>query len=191
LYASAVLADAVGKDGEKFEIVAGANRAIVEQLRRLSLDESDSAVQDHTSDRKRFGEGSYEDWYAKDRVPFCLVHTETGALAAFAWWGPKPLGRQSMKHLSGADAAVDEKTLDAAGWHTLSYRSYPPFRGTGLMKGFVGVTMEAYVRANPGAKFWTITDTENIPSIKLAEALGFVLKGPAPDDPNQVLLIKE
>ena len=84
-------------NGVSFEMYIGLNNDQVTKLKHLSLDTTDVTLQEHTSDYKRFGEGSYEEWYAKKRVPFELIHKETGALAALAWFGPKPLGRKSLR----------------------------------------------------------------------------------------------
>src|SRR5262245_1922191 len=87
------------KTGIPFDVVIGLSRDLVEQLKVRSLDESDTELQQNTSDRKRFGGGSYEEWYAKERTPYALVD-KSGTLAAIAWYGPKPLGRKSLRYLS-------------------------------------------------------------------------------------------
>ena len=100
IYTSARIGSMRSRDGETFTMYAGLEIDQVAQLRAYSLDETDEEIQKNTSDRQRFGEGSYEKWYAKGRVPFALVHDATGTLAAITWFGPKPLGRKSLKHLS-------------------------------------------------------------------------------------------
>lgn len=171
IYQTVLLADATSRDGEKFYVYAGLTKDLVGILRTCSLDDADSALQNNTSDRKRFGEGSYEEWYGKNRTIFSLVHAETNALAAVAWFGPKALGQKSMKHLSGNEP---EKEKEIGDWHTVSYRSYGQFRGKGLMKDFVRFTMEEYCKAFPGAKLWAIIDARNAASAALAAKLGFI-----------------
>jgi hypothetical protein len=70
LYDSVVIADAVSRDGDQFQLVVGLNQQQAAQLKQRSLDETDTELQANSSDRIRFGEQSYEDWYAKDRTPF-------------------------------------------------------------------------------------------------------------------------
>ena len=111
LYDSVHIADATSRDGEVFYIFLGLNKEMVTQLKEYSLDKSDTDLQNNTSDRKRFGEGKYEDWYRKERTPFALVHKETNKLAALVWFGPKPL------------------LSDGSNWQATSWRAYPLFFG--------------------------------------------------------------
>jgi hypothetical protein len=55
------------KSGVVFDIVIGLDRALVGQLISYSSDDGDHDLHAHTSDRKRFVEGSYEEWFGKDR----------------------------------------------------------------------------------------------------------------------------
>jgi hypothetical protein len=172
LFAMEQLAIGTGRDGTVFEIIAGLDEKLVEQLKQYSLDESDVELQENTSDKKRFGEGSYPEWYAKGRVPFVLIEKNSGTLAAISWLGPKPLGQKSMKYLSD-DEISKEKTMDAGEWHTISYRCYGQFRGKGLMRSFVQFTIDAYMQKYPNGKLWAIINTKNMASDALAEKLGF------------------
>ncbi len=150
----------------------GLDKNLVEQLKKKSLDETDTDVQSHTSDRKRFGEGSYEEWYAKERTPFALTEEKTGVLAALAWFGPKPLGRKSLKYLSEAELA-EEGRQKKSDWHTLVYRSYVPFRGKGLMTDFLKQVIAIYMEQYPNAKLWVGMNADNKASAALASKLGF------------------
>lgn len=172
LYESVPIAEATGKDGELFMIVAGLDKHMAEQVKRYSLDESDSDLIENTSDKKRFGEGSYEEWYSKQRTPFALIHEKTETVTAICWFGPKEFGRKSMKYLS-AEELKDEYAPAEGEWHTISYRSYNPFRGRGLMRGFVDYATKEYLKAFPNAKIWAIINTTNPASLKLAEKLGY------------------
>ncbi|RJP43652.1 N-acetyltransferase [Candidatus Parcubacteria bacterium] len=172
LYSTARVGSARSSDGEGFLILAGLDKGLVAQLKKFSLDTSDAELQ-RTSDRERFGGDSYQAWYEKSRTPFALVHEKTGALAAIAWFGPKPLGRKPLNRLSAAERTEEYRRIDSQNWHVIAYRSYPPFRGKGLMKGFTKFAMDAYAGQHPGANFWAGIDTENIGSIALAEGLGF------------------
>ena len=136
LFAQQEIGTLLSRDGKVFTAVMGLGEELVGQLKEYSLDIADIELQENSSDFKRFGEGSYESWYAKERTPFALIDPENGKLAAIAWIGPKPLGLDSMKHLSPEEREKYEKKLESGNWHTISFRSYPGYRGTGLMKGF-------------------------------------------------------
>lgn len=174
LYESMPIAEAVSPDGDSFVIVAGLDRHMAGQVKHYSLSEDDLELQENTSDRKRFGEGSYEEWYSKGRVPFALMHEKSDTLTAICWFGPKPLGAKSMKYLSEEERAHEKELgAEAGDWHTISYRSYNPFRGRGHMKGFVQFAIDTYLSAFPKAKLWAIFNSQNEGSISLAGKLGF------------------
>ena len=161
------------KNNNEFHIVAGLDRELIRQLRERSLDESDLDIQKNTSDKTRFGpEGAYEAWYGKGRTPFALVHKKSGALAALAWFGPKPLGRKSLRYLSDEELR-EESSQKETEWHTIVYRSYAPYRGTGLMTPFMRFAIDEYLKFYPEAKLWAGLSTENPASIALATKLGF------------------
>jgi RimJ/RimL family protein N-acetyltransferase len=189
IYSSIRLGSMRGKSGEEFWIVAGLDTGIVAELKEKSLDVSDEEIQNNTSDRARFGEGSYEEWYGKDRVPFALIDTKNDALAALAWFGPKPLGRKSLKHLSAEERKQDERLMDAGDWHTIVYRAYKPYRGTGLMKAFVKFSMDAYRAAHPHSKIWAGIYADNPASRALAEKLGFKMSEEASDPSSHEIVM--
>jgi RimJ/RimL family protein N-acetyltransferase len=187
LYTSLCIGETFDKDGEHYRIHLGLHVELAGRLKELSLDESDSELQLYTSDRKRFGEGSYEAWYAKNRTPFALVHTATEDLAGLVWFGPKPLGLRSLKHLTEEEIA-SEHTLNAGDWHTIVYRSYPKFRGRGLMKHFTRFTMDVYLKNMPHVKLWAGIQSNNAASAGLALHLGFEEHTEA-SDPDKGLLV--
>lgn len=172
VFESIVIDEVVAKDGTHFDLVIGLNEKLVAQLKKYSLDMSDVDLQENTSDFARFGEGAYEEWYAKGRVPFALVRRATGALAALVWFGPKPLGRKSLKHLSPEERTQDEKEMDSGDWHTIVFRAYNPYRGQGLMKGFAITAIEIYKKYFPSARIWAGINAKNAASIALAEKIG-------------------
>lgn len=186
LYESTPIADAVSRDNDSFIVVAGLDRHMASQVKHYSLDESDADLQENTSDKKRFGEGSYEEWYAKGRTPFALIHEKTDSLTAICWFGPKPLGTKSMKYLTDKERDA-EKNMDAENWHTISYRSYNPFRGKGHMRPFVQFCIDTYLRANPHVKLWAIFNARNEGSIALATKLGFSPRANALDPTGHLL----
>lgn len=189
LYASIPIATAIGKDGERFIIRVGFDEMLAEQIKNLSMNENDSELVKNTSDRERFGIGSYETWYRKGRTPFALVHEDSGTLAAVAWFGPKPLGRKSLKHLSPEERTQNESLIDPGNWHTIVYRSYVPFRGKGLMKNFVRFALDTYLEGYPGAHVWEIMDANNAGSIALAKSLGLEQKGDVTE--GSIVMVRE
>lgn len=172
LYGTIKLGTLTSREGEEFSIWVGADKDVVSELKEKSLDESDVEIQNNTSDRARFGAGSYEEWYSKDRKPFVLMHDVSKQLAAFAWFGPKPLGRKSIKYLSEEDRAKESEQKEDV-WHTLVYRSYLPFRGKGLMTDFVRFATDIYREHYPQAKFWVGMSADNVGSTALASKLGY------------------
>ena len=155
IYNAINIADAIGNDGDHFSVFIGLDKKMVAQLKVLSLDQNDTEIQKNTSDKKRFGEQFYEDWYKKERTPFALVHTNTNTLAALIWFGPEPL------------------VGEIGNWYTVAWRSYPSFRGKGLMKEFTKFAINVYSKNIPNIKFWIIVKKENAGSVGLAKFLGF------------------
>ncbi|HUX35426.1 MAG TPA: GNAT family N-acetyltransferase [Candidatus Paceibacterota bacterium] len=174
IYESIMLATGRTNDGEEFEIVAGLDKNAAEEIKKHALDENDEELRKNTSDLKRFGESSYEEWYAKDRTSFGLIHKKTGAIAAFAWFGPEPISRKSLESAEGFETRGDGKK-ESGGWHTIGYRSYKPFRGKGLMKDFMKFAMKIYSESRPGFRYWLGIKPENAASIALASSLGFTI----------------
>ena len=173
IYASEFLGEIRSKDGENFSVNIGLDKEHVLELKKKALDETDRELQENTSDRKRFGEGSYEDWYSKERTPYALLDRESH-LAALAWFGPKPLGRKSLRYLSEDELAA-ELVQPKSDWHTIVYRAYHPYRGKGLMTPFVRFAMADYKKRNPSAKLWAGVNAKNQASMMLASKLGFKL----------------
>lgn len=162
------IAEAENREGEKFSIFVGLDKELVAQIKKYSMDETDIELQKNTGDRNRFGIGSYEDWYKKERTPFTLVHKNTNALAAIVWLGPKPLH-------------------EGCKCHSLGWRSYNPFRGRGIMKSFVNYAMGEYIKNFPDVKFWVKMKKENAGSINLAAVLGFKIDEKYSDENDTVM----
>ena len=177
------------RTNDLFTVRIGLDRELVKQLKTFSLDTSDTDLQENTSDYERFGMGSFEEWYAKGRTPFALVHEKTGALAALVWFGPKPLGRKSLKHLSPEERARESEIQEHT-WHTIVFRAYHPFRGQGIMKPFAHLAIQRYKKYFPHARIWAGINAANAGSIALAEKLGFV-KDPTISDDAWVAMIEK
>lgn len=172
----------------QFDVMLGLDQRLIAEVKKFSLDEADVSLQDNTSDLKRFGTGSYETWYSKGRVPFALVEKTTGALAALVWFGPKPLGRKSMKYLS-QDELQKESSVASGNWHTVVYRSYVPYRGTGIMKDFLRTATDVYLKYFPDAILWTGVSRSNPGSIALSGKLGYTIDESV-SDPTWVAMVK-
>jgi RimJ/RimL family protein N-acetyltransferase len=183
IYKSVHVADGIGKDGSEFDLNVGLEEKQAEQLRRLSADTSDTDLQNFTGDMKRFVEGSYDHWYKKNRSIFALVHKQSGDLAAVIWFGPKPLGKKSIKF-----GGQDEHTTESD-WHTISFRSYPQYRGKGIMKNFSTFAIDTYRSHFPRVKFWTGTDDRNAAFIRLITDLGFTVDEEHSDLPDHWLIM--
>ncbi len=171
IFQSQSIGEIRSKEGEVFDVRVGLDTSHVERIKQFSLDETDLELQKNTSDHKRFGEGSYEEWYSKERTPYALISAE-GELAALAWFGPKPIGRKSLRYLS-AEELKEEYSQEKTEWHTIVYRAYKPYRGRGLMTSFMRFAMEDYYKRHPDAKLWAGVGAQNPASIALAHKLGF------------------
>ena len=85
-----------------------------------------------------------------------MIHNSTNSLAALVWFGPELLKKES------------------GNWHTVAWRSYPSFRGRGLMKEFTKFAMDIYTKNVPDMKFWISVKKDNLGSIRLGKFLGFL-----------------
>jgi GNAT superfamily N-acetyltransferase len=150
-----------GKDGTRFSIVAGLDKPRVAQLKQRSLDKSDSDLQNNTSDYKRFGEGSYESWYAKGRVPFVALDP-LGNLAAIIWFGPDEPPALSNGY------QYPEKN-----WDTIAFRSYAPYRGVGIMTPMSIFVVKTHREKFPERTLWLETNIDNEAGKHLYNKLGF------------------
>jgi RimJ/RimL family protein N-acetyltransferase len=113
-------------------------------------------------------EGKYEDWYKKNRTPFALLRDATNTLVALIWLGPEPLH-------------------EGCKCHTISWRSYNPWRGKGLMRDFTKFAMGIYKKNFPDVKYWARIVRTNEGSLNFAESLGFEISKKFSDDSSLVL----
>ncbi|MEK7613955.1 MAG: hypothetical protein AAB439_03735 [Patescibacteria group bacterium] len=148
------------KSGVPLRVMQGLSETHLQQLKKYSLDTSDTELA-VTSDRKRFGTGSFEEWYAQGRTLYVAV-TPDDVLAGIVWCGPKAL------------PTTDREFGEGSEWHTVAYRSYGIFRGAGFMKKFCEMALAHYVTQNTGVRLYVQIACGNDASISLARSLGFV-----------------
>lgn len=163
LYERALIGTLVMPDGAHLSIYLGADEGAARQLKEHALGSDEELVQ-NTKDRARFGEGSYESWYAKGRCPFSLVD-DGGNLAAFIWFGA-----ENPPPECGQDIESDV-------WDTIAFRSYPPYRGRGIMTPLARFIIETHERLVPGRRLWLTAKTDNLPALGLYGKLGFQVCG--------------
>ncbi len=147
-------------DGEELSVRIGLSEDLVQKLKEHAQDTEDTELQKNTSDYRRFVESSYEDWYKKDRTPFVLV-SKTGELAAIIWFGPEKLPGEP----------------EEGEWDTIAFRSYPPYRGKGIMTPFGTFALAAYSTMRPGRSIWLETGSDNEAGRHLYKKLGFTELG--------------
>lgn len=188
-YKSIHIADAICREGKEYDVLAGLDKKYVEQLKELSADESDADLQSFTSDKKRFVVGTYEYWYEKNRSIFALINKQEDELAAIVWFGPKPLGKKSPKFSEQSEPKIESERDLSNDWHTISVRSYPKYRGKGMMKIFTQFAMDTYKYYFPHVKFWLGTDDRNTSGARLFTDLGFEINEEYSDLPEHWLIM--
>jgi hypothetical protein len=107
---------------ENLTIVHALTDDLKEQLVARSSDETDAAIQQNTSDCKRFGNlEKLDDWLAKGRDVNVLVGPD-GELAGIFWSGDE--------RMPGFDDADHQQlTTESVRQVTIAFRLYPPHRG--------------------------------------------------------------
>ena len=163
------------RDNREFVVVTPLSNGLIQQLKAHSLNERDEALA-ITSDRERFGLGSYEKWLKKDRTAYALVtrtrNTNSRRLAALVWFGPE--------------------SFEGAGhteWHTSAWRSYLPFRGLGFMGAFLRYSIAEYRKLRPSAWIWAGVKYENTASQRLAESAGFTIANKIPAEGKLLMVL--
>lgn len=190
LYSSECIAYTIVEPFGECDIVVGLDNELITQLITLSQDTSDEALA-RTSDSVRFKDSSsYESWFHTDRTPFALIHQETSSLMALVWIGPKPLGMMPPKLQNSAMTLEAPKTGSSDLWDTVSFRSYPPYRGKGFMTSFMEYLMQIYCERFPTHHLWAGIDRDNAASRAFATKLGFSAHGEDDGTSERITMIR-
>jgi len=149
----------------------GPDERLVEQVITYSNSESDKDLREATSDKERCKEvDAYTQRDKKGSFPFELTD-ERGILASLIWYGP---AQPPMLNNQGRPEP-DQK------WDTIAFRSYPPFRGQGLMRAFVDAVLRRHASDRPDHNMWLSVKAENMRAQELYRSLGFVPKSIPPN----------
>lgn len=151
---------------DRLSVQYGLDTHAVSKLRDKSLNRDDVELANNTSDKRRFGDGSYERWYAKSRYPFVLTDQDH-ELAGLIWFGPEPVPN---------GVQLDQGAL-VQEWDTIAFRSYPPYRGKGIMTAFSLMLLKLHKTMRPGRGLWLETRPHNKAGIALYRKLGFSAVG--------------
>ncbi len=169
IYKSKKIANALHDELGSFGIYVGLTREHVEQIQTYSLDLSDTALQESTTDYKRFGKGDYAERYTKKhRIQFVLVHEETGDVASMIWYGPEALP-EGLEFT----VAVTQKEKSRQ-WYTSAYRTYGKYRGVRITTAFSAYILDLYKKSHPKNPMSLAVQKANKPGIKLYTKLGFI-----------------
>lgn len=183
LYCGELFAEADGGDAGTFDVYAGLREKYVDQLRAYSLDQSDIALQENTTDYERYGIGNYEERFEKKvRYVIALVHRETDTLASILWYGPRPLP---------SDVVLDSAYLEipSTQWDTVAMRTYGNFRGKGITTAFNLFALAKYRQQFPDRSLWLGVQKSNAAGNRLYEKIGFVTQGDDVIDAENVMIL--
>lgn len=155
--------DGVGK----FSVHRDLSEDIIERIINFSTDEEDVALQENTSDKKRFKDReAFDEWLKKGRSTFVLSDSENN-IAAFIWYGER-----------NPPETIEENSKS---WDTIAFRAYEPYRGKGIMRPFSEYVLSIW-KENTGRKMWLEVHKDNVPGIRLYEKLGFKTVGVGKDE---------
>lgn len=151
----------------ELEVFIGIDKKYFSQIVEHSADDGDSALQNNTSDKKRFSSiESLSKWYQdNDRYVFTLT-SKQNEIAWILWYRPSLPPIMSEKvNISMCELCEQNKDFI----HTSGIRMYPNFRGKWLALPFLLESEKYYKMIFPVA--WVCIDIEknNIPSQKIFE----------------------
>ncbi len=175
LYESEKIASATHETLGAFTVYAGLSENHAQNIKRYSLDKNDKALQENTSDYKRFGLVDYEQRYQKKpRTQIILVHDSSDEVAAFIWFGPRNLPADLEEINTQESQDIESKLYDAQGqWYTSSYRTYGVYRGARITSTFATFVLDLYRQLYPDTPMWLAVQMDNQPAIALYKKLAF------------------
>lgn len=142
-----------------------------EKLIKNSTDLEDIALQENTSDLKRFStKEKFEKWYNDDKR-YLFVLTNWNNLAWIWWWRPAKL--PEIKKIINEEIA-QEVIKNEKDSHTSWIRIYKDFRWKGLAKVILQNSTSFYRKIFPNAYTCIDIDKANIPSQKAYEKWWYI-----------------
>ena len=133
---------------------------LIKQL--IAYTERDDAVRAYTEDATRFHSfSSFAVWKKKGRTIYALLEKENRLMGIF-WIGESAPPTALVKHPASREPML-----------TCAVRLYAEARGKGLAVEFILACFRAYFTYHPLRAIWLKTKTNNIPSIRTYEKLGF------------------
>lgn len=163
---------------ENLTIVHALTDDLKEQLVARSSDETDAAIQQNTSDCKRFGNlEKLDDWLAKGRDVNVLVGPD-GELAGIFWSGDE--------RMPGFDDADHQQlTTESVRQVTIAFRLYPPHRGQGdglAAAIFINSVNSLFVGRDEATVVWAETTLDNTRMTKIERQAGMKQVGINPNN---------
>ncbi len=143
----------------------------ISDLIRYSQDQSDTALQENTGDKKRFqNEQDIQKWYEDtQRYVFSLVSHEWEL--AGIWWARACTAPEISKIED--KTAYDALQANADNLHTNAIRIYPAYRGQKIATPFANICSLHYRDMFPDAVMCIDTNVDNIPLQKSYEKWGY------------------
>jgi L-amino acid N-acyltransferase YncA len=158
---------------DNLKIIDSLNNSQIKQL--VEYTKSDSDIQRFTMDLERFSsEQSYQRWLERTKAHVFGLIDENENLVGFGWFNKKEFPRVELT-----------ATLNPEDYpYTNGIRIYGEARGKGIGSWFYKKILDEC----PG-KTWNLIASENIPSIKLHQKLGFVQVGDS-DQNDKILMVR-
>lgn len=186
------IASAKHADLGSFSVYVGLSEKYANDIKKYSLDKSDTALQEATGDYERFGKSDYPERYKKKpRTQIILVHDESDEIASFIWFGPRNVPKD-IEIIGDQEkgGALPVLAQQKGGWFTGSYRTYGIYRGVKITRTFSLYVLELYATLHPQTNMWLAVQMHNAPAIGLYQKLGFHTYGVDAKEKEYVMTMK-